>query len=261
MVVLERKLSGILRYRMVFFPTAAVVRQMTEHLGLTSMARLFSTDVEIEKARHLVSHDITATTCVDLTQNIDAIFRAMQASTRNKIRKAEKLDVRVAVERNGPQAIDDFLDLYADLAREKNGQVLQVERGVLGRYASCSDIFLARLDGAVICGHVNLRDEQGQRQRLLYSANRRFDDHDSARLSGILNHYLHWQEMRIYQEEGFRTYDFGGISRNGDPHAAGIDRFKLSFGGATVIEHNYLCAGLPMLGRAALRLFGYGHNR
>jgi lipid II:glycine glycyltransferase (peptidoglycan interpeptide bridge formation enzyme) len=234
---------------------------MTEHLGLAWMARLFWSNVEVGPARHLVGHNITTTTRIDLTQNLETLFRGMQTSTRNKIGKAEKLKARITVESNGLRSSDDFLDLYAELAREKSGQVRHVDHAVLARFASCSDVFLVRLDGAAICGHVNLRDKEGQRQRLLYSASRRFADYETARLSGILNHYLHWQEMRIYKEEGFHTYDFGGISCDGDPRTAGIDRFKLGFGGETVVEHNYLCAGIPMLGRAALRLFGLGHNR
>jgi hypothetical protein len=223
MVVLEHKLRGILPYRMVLFPTAAVVRQRTEHLGLTWMARLFSTDVEVHTGRHVVHHNISTTTIIDLSHDLETLFRGMRATTRNEIGKVEQLGDRVAVERNEPRAADDFLQLYADLAREKNGQILPLERRVLARYASRSDIFVIRLDGAPICGHVNLRDEAGQRQRLLYSASRRFADRETARLGGILNRYLHWHEMRVYKEQGFRTYDFGGISGNGDPSTAGID--------------------------------------
>jgi hypothetical protein len=71
MVVLERKLKGVLPYRVVFFPTEAMVRQMTENLDLTWMARLFSTDVAVGAARQVVRHDIAATTRIDLTQDLD----------------------------------------------------------------------------------------------------------------------------------------------------------------------------------------------
>jgi hypothetical protein len=139
--------------------------------------------------------------------------------------------------------------------------MVPVNRAALERYADCSDIFVAHLDDQGICGHVNLRDEQGGRERLLFSASRRFEDKEMARLAGILNCYLHWHEMLSYKEEGFRVYDLGGIALGEKPDAMGIDRFKSGFGGQTVIEHNYLCAGSPLLGRTLLRIFGTGHNR
>ena len=157
--------------------------------------------------------------------------------------------------------MDEFLDMYTGVAAVKAGKMVPVNRAVLERYAGCSDIFVAHLDGKCICGHVNLRDEQGGRERLLFSASRRFEDKEMARLAGILNCYLHWQEMLSYKEEGFRVYDLGGIALGEKADAIGIDRFKSGFGGQTVIEHNYLCAGSPLLGRTLLRIFGTGHNR
>ena len=261
MVVLERRLKGVLPYRVIFFPTDGIVRQVAQGLELAAMARLFSTNLEIGPARRLVHHYTTATTIIDLTKDLDLISRRMQASTRNKISKAERVNGRVEIERNEPRTATDFLELYNDLFRQKNGRVLNLAPNVLARYAGYSDIFLLRLDGTAFCGHINLRDEDAGRERLLYSVTRRFEDRDTARLGGILNSYLHWREMQTYKEEGFCTYDFGGVSRGDDPSASGIDQFKLGFGGTTVTEHNYLCAGLPILGRALLRLFGLGQNR
>ena len=260
MVTLDRKLRHLVRYRLVFFPTRAVIDELTGHLGLTWMARLLAADVEGSKGRRVMRHDITATSCVDLTQDLETIFRTMQASTRNKINKAERQSGRIVVERNGPRGKAEFLELYADLASTKNGRITHVNGAVLDRYSQCSDIFLIYLDGRALCGHVNLRDSNIGRTRLLYTATRRFGDHETARLGAILNCYLHWKEIGAYKEEGFCTYDLGGISRKENPQCDGIDRFKLAFGGEIVEEHNYLCAGIPILGRAALRLFGTGRN-
>jgi lipid II:glycine glycyltransferase (peptidoglycan interpeptide bridge formation enzyme) len=261
MVTLDRRLRHLVRYRLVFFPTPAVVDEVTEHLGRSWMARLLAADVERAKGTCVVRHDVTATSCVDLTQELRSIFGAMQASTRNKINKAERMSGRIAVERNGPRANANFLELYADLARTKSGQITHVDGAVLDRYSQCSDIFLIYLDGKPLCGHINLRDNNIGRTRLLFTATGRFVDHETARVGAILNCYLHWKEMGAYKEEGFQTYDLGGISRNENPETSGIDRFKLGFGGKIVEEHDYLCAGVPMLGRAALRLFGLGSNR
>ncbi len=90
------------------------------------------------------------------------------------------------------------------------------------------------------------------RARLLYSASRRFDDRETSRLSGTLNRFLHWHEICAYREEGFSTYDLGGIK---DDKSNGITQFKMSFGGDVVKEHTYLCAGIPWVGRTARALF------
>jgi hypothetical protein len=261
MVTLDRKLKQLVPYRLVFFPTPAVVEEMTQRLARTWMARLLSADVADVRGRNLVRHDFTFTTCLDLRRDLKTLFRAMQASTRNKINKAERQNNRIKVEGNGPNAKAEFLQLYSDLLSTKREEITHVDGAVLDRYSKCSDIFMIYFDGKPLCGHINLRDEDIGRARLLYTVTRRFVDHETARLGGILNCYLHWNEVKAYKEEGFHTYDFGGISGKEDSQVEGIDRFKLSFGGETVEEHNYLCAGIPILGRALIRLFGTGRNR
>jgi lipid II:glycine glycyltransferase (peptidoglycan interpeptide bridge formation enzyme) len=259
MLILDRRLSRFIPYRVVFFPTPAMVQEVTEHLALIWMVRLIAASAA-GNGRHIVQHRITATSCVDLRQDLNVLFRAMHATFRNKIGKAERLGDRVKIERNGPQAKAEFLQLYANLTSAKPGQVTPVNADVLDRYSPWSDIFLIYLDGEALCGHVNLRDPSIGRARLLYSATRRFTDPQIARLGGLLNCYLHWQEMRVYKEQGFEVYDLGGVSL-GSPQAAGIEQFKLGFGGAIVEEHDYICAGLPLLGRAAMQIFGTGRNR
>ena len=63
-----------------------------------------------------------------------------------------------------------------------------------------------------------------------------------------------------YKDDGFDTYNLGGISNGQRSDAEGIDRFKLGFGGDVVEEHTYLCAGIPSLGRLILRLFNTGET-
>jgi hypothetical protein len=105
-----------------------------------------------------------------------------------------------------------------------------------------------------------LRDPESGRVRGLYSASRRLDTDDpkKARLVGNLNRMLHRHNMRLYKEEGFDTYDWGGIS---DDRSDGRVRFKMSFGGAVVEEYTYLCAGWPQLGTIVQPLFDLAYVR
>jgi len=88
---------------------------------------------------------------------------------------------------------------------------------------------------------------------MLWCASRRFENHATARLAGILNVYLHWYEIEKYREEGFQTYDLGGIG--GLEDNVGVNRFKLQFGGTIVRQHNYLMAGMPKLWRPVFETF------
>jgi lipid II:glycine glycyltransferase (peptidoglycan interpeptide bridge formation enzyme) len=260
-VTIDRRLGRLLPYRVAFFPTAEYARHAVGELEPRGMARLIAADVNVAVASCVIRSGINATTCIDLNRPLEELRGRAHSGTRNKLGKAEKLLGRIEIVRNGPTAKHEFVALYQSLVNAKGSQVLPLNAGILDRYTDCSDIFIAYLDGTAICGHVNLRDDDISRSRLLYSASKRFDDAETARLSGILNCYLHWHEIVAYKDAGFDTYDFGGLSNGQRSSAEGIDRFKLGFGGDVVEEHTYLCAGIPSLGRLILRLFDTGRNR
>jgi hypothetical protein len=83
------------------------------------------------------------------------------------------------------------------------------------------------------------------RVRGLYNGNRRLAAPAEAREIGNLNRVLHWHSMRAYKPEGFRLYDWGGISQDQNDGRA---RFKKAFGGEVAEEYSYLHAGWPPLG-------------
>lgn len=237
-------------YRAVFFPTDETLTELTERTKPTQMARLFWTATELRNANRVVRHEKTATVCIDLSGTLETLSKGVAKNTRYEIRQAEKLGDRIRIERNGPEVTDKFLALFNDFVRSKP-EVAAINHSMLRRYEAHADIFMAYLDGNPVCGHVLLRDVEIGRARLLYSASRRFDDRETARLSGTLNRFLHWHEICAYREERFSAYDLGGIKED---KADGITQFKMSFGGDVVKEHTYLCAGIPWVGRTAQAL-------
>ena len=250
MVIIDRNLGGIVPYRAVFFPTDETLTELTERTKPTQMARLFWTATELRNANRVVRHEKTATVCIDLSGTLETLSKGVAKNTRYEIRQAEKLGDRIRIERNGPEVTDKFLVLFNDFVRSKP-EVAAINHSMLRRYEAHADIFMAYLDGNPVCGHVLLRDVEIGRARLLYSASRRFDDRETARLSGTLNRFLHWHEICAYREERFSAYDLGGIKED---KADGITQFKMSFGGDVVKEHTYLCAGIPWVGRTAQAL-------
>jgi Acetyltransferase (GNAT) domain len=250
MVIIDRNLGGIVPYRAVFFPTDETLTELTERTKPTQMARLFWTATELRNANRVVRHEKTATVCIDLSGTLETLSKGVAKNTRYEIRQAEKLGDRIRIERNGSELTDKFLALFNDFVRSKP-EVAAINHSMLRRYEAHADIFMAYLDGNPVCGHVLLRDVEIGRARLLYSASRRFDDRETARLSGTLNRFLHWHEICAYREERFSAYDLGGIKED---KADGITQFKMSFGGDVVKEHTYLCAGIPWVGRTAQAL-------
>jgi hypothetical protein len=248
MVTIERKLGGLVPYKAVFFPSDVVLAELTERPAPTQLARLFWTTTDLRNADRVVTKQPSATVCVNLSGALNTISKGVAKNTRYEVRQAEKLGDRVSIGRNG--RIEEFLTLYNDFARSKP-ELSTIKQSALSRYEGHADTFIAYLDGKPACGHILLRDTEIGRARLLYSASRRFDDRETARLCGMLNRLLHWHEICAYREEGFSIYDLGGILED---KTNGITQFKMSFGGEIVKENTYLCAGMPWVGRIAQAL-------
>jgi len=85
--------------------------------------------------------------------------------------------------------------------------------------------------------HTYLCDKEAGIVRLLYAVSR--DVRDNARQDvGNMNRWLFWQDLQYFKEGGYRTYDWGGISKHGE--LLGIDSFKRSFGGEPAIVYSAL---------------------
>lgn len=251
MVTIDRNIGGVLPYRTVFFPSDEILEQVAERLSGPRMVRLFWTSFELGEAARVVRKQRTATVCVDLARPLDEILAGVSKNGRYDIRQVEKIAGRVRVAQNEAKSAADFLDLYNGFASSKP-EISRISAKVLKRYEDNADINLVYFDNLPMCGHVLLRDLAIGRARLLFSASRRLEDRDTARICGMLNRFLHWYEIGAYRDEGFALYDFGGIRRD---KSDGITQFKMSFGGTVFSEQTYLCAGMPRLCHAALRIY------
>jgi hypothetical protein len=249
MIIIDRRLGGILPYRTVFFPTGAALQEAADRLRPIELAQFFYTSANLDDRRVLRRY-IEITACIDLREPIDLLLKRMAVRTRERIRQAERFGSRVNLVRNDDNAFREFLELYDSLARSKTG--FHSDGREVSKYRQNSDVFVLYLDKSPILSHAMLRDCESGRVRLLHSVSRRFDDEETARLCGILNRFLHWHEMRLYRQEGFENYDFGGISAD---ETDGTRRFKLSFGGRVVTENSFLCSGTPWLGQIIQGLF------
>jgi hypothetical protein len=260
MIVIQKRLKRIVPYRLIYWPTEAALKEIADNLPLTHYARVEFADMDLDRGRCMVSHNLSLTLVIDLQRPLRAIYKDLIENARIRIHKAEKLGGRLTLRRysGGPdqdRLVPQFVDLYNDFVRGKPTQADPVSAAIEYSFFPNADLIMAYLDGQPICGHLNLVDREAGIVRLLDSGNRRFHDPATARLAGIINVYLHWYELEKYREEGFATYDFGSLGHS--EGSVGVNRFKMQFGGTIIREHNYLFAGVPAVWRMAFHLMGW----
>jgi hypothetical protein len=256
-ITISRKLKGLIPYRLVWFPTEAELNSLANDLPLTHMARVECADTDLAEAPCMVGHHLSVTLGIDLRRPLDDLFRAFNATARNRVRQAERFGGRLRIRHYNGGAenaglLDEFVTLFDELVQRKRGAVFPISRGFVESFFPHADLFMADFDGQPMLGRLNLCDPHIGRIRTLYAASRRFDGPDAARIAGVVNVYQHWHEIQAYREAGFCVFDFGGISPVDDP---GINWFKLQFGGEIERHHSYLLAGMPMPWRCAFGLF------
>jgi Acetyltransferase (GNAT) domain len=264
MIVIRRKLRGIVPYLLIYWPTDAAFEEIAENLPWTHYARVESVDRDFDSGRCIVGHYIGLTLLINLQRPLDAIYKDLIDNARIRIHKAEKLGNRLTLRRYSGGADQDrlvpqFVDMYNDVVRGKPRQAVPVSVADEYSFFPNADLLMAYLDGDPICGHLNLVDRDAGIVRLQNSANRRFHDPATARLAGIVNVYLHWYALEKYREEGLATYDFGSLGHA--EGSVGVNRFKMQFGGSIIREHHYLLAGMPRAWRSTFNLMSLLRGR
>jgi lipid II:glycine glycyltransferase (peptidoglycan interpeptide bridge formation enzyme) len=57
-------------------------------------------------------------------------------------------------------------------------------------------------------------------------------------MTGRANRLLHWEDIRYFKNQGFSTYDFGGITADiNDKEKQAINKLKECFGGVKTKEY------------------------
>jgi len=257
MVVIERRLAGLFAYKMVFFAPQRQITSIAENLRPTEIARFFYTSDRFSGPRVPIRSERSFTICNDLLLPVSKIWKGFAHCNHTDIRKADGLGSRVRIERNEKAPRSDFLSVFNEFARLKDG-VRPISARLLRRYEPFSDRIVLYLDEQPSVVMLMLRDRGSGRVRGLYQGSRRLQDSAHARVIGNLNRFLHWHNMRAYREEGFRQYDWGGISQD---EMDGRTTFKMSFGGRVVEEYSHIYAGWARLGLVFQTLFEFGTSR
>lgn len=212
----------------------SVVRHAQTHLRANWME--FGYAVE-EESVALQVHDAAAwqredksTFVIDLAQNEEDAWAAIESSARNKIRKAERNGVRILRLDGGEEDIEQFYDmLRATFAKS----------GSLPPHSKRFYTVLVRelLDR----GHMLFLGAELNGERIAFGIFP-FNGYEIQYLSGTsssagnasaANSLIQWEVIRFAVKHGIRRYDLGGGG------IASIDKFKMSFGGRLEIYARY----------------------
>lgn len=186
--------------------------------------------------------ELDLTLKIDLTKTNEELWRDLHRNCRNQIKRAKKLGVIIRESDN----FDDFYKLYSNLFKKKG---LMPVLGVFGfgivplevmkKYGR---LFIAELDGEMLCGDVYL--ENGKEVCAWVGASRRLDvDREKAKLLAWAAKYCIWEVLIYYKNKNHTEFDFGGMwpeeEAERNIRKKGINSFKKCFGGEIVSCYSY----------------------
>lgn len=177
----------------------------------------------------------------DLTEDENSLLNGIEKQTRYEIRRAAKampeyqcLGLHTEIL---PEELEEFYKHYNEFASAKG--LPAINKKEMGNYAAQGKLMLSKAvyDGYPTIYHVYAY--QADCSRLLHSISLyRTDKTVSASMVGMLNRWLHWQDMLYQKQAGFKMMDWGGISYE-NPAIANITKFKKDFGGKEWTGYSY----------------------
>jgi hypothetical protein len=256
MIVVERPIAGVVRYRKVYLPSEAQLTELVENLRPFDLLRAFWPAAVVSRDIRPVVQSEAKTTFVDLSKGPEAIYARMHRTCRYKVRRAEKMRDHFEIAMNSEAARTDFLPFYNDFARKK-GNIPLLTPHQLNEYLPYADIFMLYFEGQPTCGRLVLRDDESGTAVMLYSGTCRLEEGADTITIGLLNRYLYWHEMKTYQAAGLAKYDFGGAS---DSYPS-VTHFKLSFGGElTTLKYCFYAGTARFVWKVAHSLNQFQHD-
>lgn len=175
------------------------------------------------------------TIVIDLTKDTQDIFAEFSATTRNEIRKAQKLGITTE-----PADIEECAAFFNAFARQMG--IPQLPASEYRKYVDHLLIRKAVYHGTPLAMRACLVDEGLDRARDLKSSSTRLESAKAsdARVAAYANRLLHWSFIQELKQKGCRLYDFGGCAVDpSDSVLANITKFKLGFSKTVVAESDF----------------------
>jgi lipid II:glycine glycyltransferase (peptidoglycan interpeptide bridge formation enzyme) len=170
----------------------------------------------------------------DLHPSETATFNGFSKTVQTEVRQAE----RYGVDCMFTDDAEKFTAFYNEFAVSRQIDATSVKR--LQEMQPFLKLSIAAYNGNWIAAHSYLTDKQAGVVRLMHAASQRLNTEVDKQLAGKANKLLHYFDMMQFKQQGYTLYDFGGYANNtADKGLQGINKFKLSFGGAVTVCENY----------------------
>ncbi len=175
------------------------------------------------------------TLVIDLTQDLDAIWKNMsKSSCRYAINRSKRDGVKIKRNEN----YREFYEINRSFRARKGIPIGFEKIETMERYGT---LFVAELNGEILGGQLYLEDENNI--RWLLGASKRLEvSREKATLIGNANRLIIWEAINYAKEKGLKEFDMGGYGHTGgdkndqiDP----IDAFKLSFDAKLTTHYIY----------------------
>jgi hypothetical protein len=184
----------------------------------------------------------TLTSTIDLTQDIEEIWKKVNKNIRRKINEARNETLIYKINGN----FNEFYTILKDFMKKKNyGSslgFLGVELPNVKILEKYGTLFTAELNGEILGGHLYLEDSENL--LLWKSASKRLTvDKETSNLIANVNALLHWQAINYAKEKSIRTFNWGGLFSKKDaldPKKNSINIYKLRYGGQIEPTYSYL---------------------
>jgi lipid II:glycine glycyltransferase (peptidoglycan interpeptide bridge formation enzyme) len=164
------------------------------------------------------------TLLLDLNKTEEELLVEMHQKTRYNIRLAKKKGIEIKKIENQETAIDIFSKLIQETSvRDKfmphSKEYYQKMLKSLGKNAC---LWVAKYESQILAANIIVNF--GDTVTYLHGAS------SNQHRNLMAPHLLQWEQIKWAKDNGFKIYDFWGISES-DPRWAGFTRFKKGFGG------------------------------
>ncbi len=203
------------------------------------------------------------TLCIDLSKDIDTIFKEMDRNARYHINKSEKTDtLRYSIQFSpSNEDVEGFGEFYNVFASNKC--IGNFETELIKKIHEKNALVISRMmdeENNTLCLHAYIVDDKITLCKYSASHFRLSNSKEFRMLVGRANRLLHWMDMQSFKEKGYQVYDFGGLYMcKNNEKLNNVDRFKLEFGGTIVPKYSFYM-GRNMIGSLALKMANKQHS-
>lgn len=167
------------------------------------------------------------TLIIDLSQNLDTIWKTIKKKRRGDIRKAKRLGITIEINTSYEKFTETFINIRK-LIDLPPFTISPNEFKTNGTF-----LFVAKYDGNIVAGDWYYTCFDKKRLRLKYAASKRYDP-NVKNIAGLAHALLIWEAIKWAKENKMSIYDFGGYAPSGisaGKSIKNVNEWKKSFGG------------------------------